>query len=179
MSYVGHGKPLARDPSASLEDWQKFAKTGKNVWFYNGRDRKKTGKILRNGHFGLSGLAVSESWPWPWATGVTQLFPDWWQSHHCTEEKKTQIWSPRDDYAATAESVCIIIACPTRRLCVDLPNLGKGMCVLVTVADYSGVHGFCEILASRQLTDINLYVQGASPCMAACRVVRAPFRVNA
>ena len=37
------------------QDWQTF-------WFYNGRDRKKTGKIWRNGHFGLPGLAVSESW---------------------------------------------------------------------------------------------------------------------
>ena len=55
-------KALARDPSASLEDWQKLAKTGKKIWVYNGRDRKKTGKMLRNGHFGLSGLAVSESW---------------------------------------------------------------------------------------------------------------------
>ncbi len=36
---------LARDQSASLEDWQKLAKTGESVWFYNGRDRKKTGKI--------------------------------------------------------------------------------------------------------------------------------------
>ena len=29
-----------RDPSASLEDWQKLAKTGEIVWFYYGRDRK-------------------------------------------------------------------------------------------------------------------------------------------
>ena len=50
---------LARDQSASLEDWQKLARTGEIVWFYNGRDRKKTGKIVRNGHFGQ---AVSESW---------------------------------------------------------------------------------------------------------------------
>ena len=50
---------LARDQSASLEDWQKLARTGEIVWFYNGRDRKKTGKIVRNGHFGR---AVSESW---------------------------------------------------------------------------------------------------------------------
>ena len=52
-------KALARDPSASLEDWQRLARTGEIVWFYNGRDRKKTGKILRNGHFGR---AISESW---------------------------------------------------------------------------------------------------------------------
>ena len=57
---------LARDPSASLEYWQKLAKTGKTFWFYNGRDRKKTGKMLRNCHFGLSGLAVSESWLRHW-----------------------------------------------------------------------------------------------------------------
>ena len=50
---------LARDQSASLQDWQKLARTGEIVWFYNGRDRKKTGKIVRNGHFGR---AVSESW---------------------------------------------------------------------------------------------------------------------
>ncbi len=50
---------LARDHSASLEDWQKLARTGDIVWFYNGRDRKKTGKIVRNCHFGR---AVSESW---------------------------------------------------------------------------------------------------------------------
>ena len=50
---------LARDQSASLEDWQKLARTGEIVWFYNGRDRKKTGKSVRNGHFGR---AVSESW---------------------------------------------------------------------------------------------------------------------
>ena len=50
---------LARDQSASREDWQKLARTGEIVWFYNGRDRKKTGKILRKGHFGR---AVSESW---------------------------------------------------------------------------------------------------------------------
>ncbi len=50
---------LARDQSASLEDWQKLARTGEIVWFYNGRDRKKTGKIARNCHFGR---AVSESW---------------------------------------------------------------------------------------------------------------------
>ena len=50
---------LARDQSASLDDWQKLARTGEIVWFYNGRDRKKTGKIVRNGHFGR---AVSESW---------------------------------------------------------------------------------------------------------------------
>ena len=50
---------LARDQSASLEDWQKLARTGEIVWFYNGRDRKKTGKIVRNCHFGR---AVSESW---------------------------------------------------------------------------------------------------------------------
>ena len=50
---------LARDQSPSLEDWQKLATTGEIVWFYNGRDRKKTGKIVRNGHFGR---AVSESW---------------------------------------------------------------------------------------------------------------------
>ena len=53
------GRVLARDQSASLEDWQKLARTGEIVWFYNGRDRKKTGKIVRNGHFGR---AVSESW---------------------------------------------------------------------------------------------------------------------
>ena len=41
---------LARDQSA---------RTGEIVWFYNGRDRKKTDKIVRNGHFGQ---AVSESW---------------------------------------------------------------------------------------------------------------------
>ena len=29
---------LARDQSASLEDWQKLARTGEIVWFYNGRD---------------------------------------------------------------------------------------------------------------------------------------------
>ena len=52
-------KALARDPSASLEDWQRLARTGEIVWFYNGRNRKKTGKILRNGHFGR---AISESW---------------------------------------------------------------------------------------------------------------------
>ncbi len=50
---------LARDQSASLEDWQNLARTGEIVWFYNWRDRKKTGKIARNGHFGR---AVSESW---------------------------------------------------------------------------------------------------------------------
>ena len=44
--------------SASLEDWHKLARTGETVWLYNGRDRKKTGKIVRNGHFGR---AVSES----------------------------------------------------------------------------------------------------------------------
>ena len=49
---------LARDQSASLEDWQKLARTGEIVWFYNGRDRKKTGKIVINCHFGR---AVSES----------------------------------------------------------------------------------------------------------------------
>ena len=53
------GKALAGDPSASLEDWQMLARTGKKFWFYNGRDRKKTGNFLRNGHFGLAGLAVS------------------------------------------------------------------------------------------------------------------------
>ena len=50
---------LARDQSASLEDWQKLARTGEIVWFYKWRDRKKTGKIVRNGHFER---AVSESW---------------------------------------------------------------------------------------------------------------------
>ena len=50
---------LARDQSGSLEDWQKLARTGEIVWFYDGRDRKKTGKIVRNGHFGR---AVSEYW---------------------------------------------------------------------------------------------------------------------
>ena len=54
-----HIRVLARDQSASLEDWHKLARTGEIVWFYNGRDRKKTGKILRNGNFGR---AVSESW---------------------------------------------------------------------------------------------------------------------
>ena len=39
---------LARDQSASLEDWQKLARTGEIFCFYNGRDRKKTGKIVRN-----------------------------------------------------------------------------------------------------------------------------------
>ena len=53
------GRVLARDQSASLEDWQKLARSGEIVWFYNGSDRKKTGKIARNGHFGR---AVSESW---------------------------------------------------------------------------------------------------------------------
>ena len=43
-----HCRVLARDQSASREDWQKLARTGEIVWFYNGRDRKKTGKILRN-----------------------------------------------------------------------------------------------------------------------------------
>ena len=38
----GGGRVLARDQSASLEDWQKLARTGEIVWFYNGRDRKKT-----------------------------------------------------------------------------------------------------------------------------------------
>ena len=52
-------KALARDQSASLEDWQKLARTGEIVWFYNGRNRKKTGKMLRYGHFEQ---AVSESW---------------------------------------------------------------------------------------------------------------------
>ena len=42
-------------------------KTGRIVWFYNGRDRKKTGKILRNGH---SGRAVSESWLDPCIDGL-------------------------------------------------------------------------------------------------------------
>ena len=51
-------RALARDQSASLEDWQKLARTGEIISFYNGRD-KKTGKIVRNGHFGQ---AVSESW---------------------------------------------------------------------------------------------------------------------
>ena len=46
------GRVLARDQSASLEDWQKLARTGEIVLFYNGRDRKKTGKIVRNCHFG-------------------------------------------------------------------------------------------------------------------------------
>ena len=46
------GKALAKDPSASLEDWNKLARTGEIVWFYNGKDRKKTCKILRNGYFG-------------------------------------------------------------------------------------------------------------------------------
>ena len=58
------GRVLARDQSASLEDWQKLARNGEIVWFYNGRDRKKTGKIVRNGHFGR---AVSESWLNPWS----------------------------------------------------------------------------------------------------------------
>ena len=47
---VGGGRVLARDQSASLEDWQKLDRTGEIVWFYNGRDRKKTGKTVRNGH---------------------------------------------------------------------------------------------------------------------------------
>ena len=53
------GRVLARDQSASLEDWQKLARTGEIVWFYNGRHRKKTGKIVRNSHVGR---AVSEFW---------------------------------------------------------------------------------------------------------------------
>ena len=61
------GRVLARDQSASLEDWQKLARTGEIVWFYNGRDRKKTDKIVRNGHFGQ---AVSESWLNPCLWGV-------------------------------------------------------------------------------------------------------------
>ena len=36
-----------------------ICQTIRHVWFYNGRDRKKTGKIVRNGHFGR---VVSESW---------------------------------------------------------------------------------------------------------------------
>ena len=67
---VSSGQAPSQRPACSLEDWQKFAKSGRNVWFYNGRDRKKTGKILRNGHFGLSGLAVSESWLRPWNFGA-------------------------------------------------------------------------------------------------------------
>ena len=65
------GRVLARDQSASLEDWLKLARTGEIVWFYNGRDRKKNGKIVRNGHFGR---AVSESWLNPWWVGVQ--FPE-------------------------------------------------------------------------------------------------------
>ena len=63
----GWCKALARDQSLSLEDWQKLARTGESVWFYYGRDRKKTGKTLRNGHFGQ---AVSESWLRPWVGGT-------------------------------------------------------------------------------------------------------------
>ena len=59
---------LARDQSASLEDWQKLARTGEIVWFYNGRDRKKTGKIVRNGDFGR---AISESWLNPWVALIS------------------------------------------------------------------------------------------------------------
>ena len=59
-------KALARDQSASLEDWQKLVRTGEIVWFYNGRDRK-TRKIVRNGNFGR---AVSESWLRPCAVAT-------------------------------------------------------------------------------------------------------------
>ena len=58
-------KALAKDQSASIEDWQKLARTGEIVWFYKRRDRKKTGKIVRNGHFGR---AVSESWLRTWVS---------------------------------------------------------------------------------------------------------------
>ena len=58
---------LARDQSASREDWHKLARTGEIVWFYNGRDRNKTGKMLRNCHFGRT---VSESWLNPWWTAA-------------------------------------------------------------------------------------------------------------
>ena len=61
--YRRGGRVLARDQSASLEYWQKLARTGEIVWLYNGRDRKKTGKIVTNGHFGR---AVSQSWLNPW-----------------------------------------------------------------------------------------------------------------
>ena len=56
-------KMRALRKEAVTEDWQKLARTGEIVWFYNGRDRKKTGKIVRNGHFGRT---VSESWLNPW-----------------------------------------------------------------------------------------------------------------
>ena len=56
-------KPLARDQSASLEDWEKLGRTGKKFGFIMGEIGKRpVGKTLRNGHFGLVRLAVSESW---------------------------------------------------------------------------------------------------------------------
>ena len=65
-------KALARDPSASHEDWQKLARTGEIVWFYNGRERK-TVKILRFILYGHFGWAVSESWLRQWASDCPEL----------------------------------------------------------------------------------------------------------
>ena len=38
-------KALARDPSASLEDWQKLARTGKNCDFIMGEIGKRLAKL--------------------------------------------------------------------------------------------------------------------------------------
>ena len=39
------GKPLARDQSASLEDWQKLARTGKKFGFIMGEIGKRLAKF--------------------------------------------------------------------------------------------------------------------------------------
>ena len=39
------GKPLARDPFASLEDWQKLARTGNNFGFIMGEIGKRLAKF--------------------------------------------------------------------------------------------------------------------------------------
>ena len=63
-------KALARDKFASLQDWEKVARTGEIVWFYNG---KKTGKILKfwTGSFWILAKAL------PLRRSVTQpLLPE-------------------------------------------------------------------------------------------------------
>ena len=42
---LGPAKPLARDPSASLEDWQKLARTGKKIGFIMGEIGKRLAKF--------------------------------------------------------------------------------------------------------------------------------------